>query len=107
MAPAWAVPTGSLLGLVAVGLIFFAWYFPHTLKKGTQADQNELNALPEGPEREARRAYNRKVIERFAKKRARERGEEVSDDEDDDDLEAGLRVRAQTPPAAAAAALSG
>jgi hypothetical protein len=89
MAPSWAIPTGVLLGLVGIGLIFFAWFFPFAWKRGTEADKNDIDALPEGPEREARRAENRAIIERFARKSARARGEDVEDD---------IELQARPPP---------
>ncbi|KAK3676393.1 hypothetical protein LTR78_003669 [Recurvomyces mirabilis] len=91
MAPSWAVPVGSLLGLVAVGLIFVAWFFPHAWKKGTQAERDLVDGLPEET-REARIKYNRAIIKRYEKRLARERGEFVDDSDDD------LEMQAPEPP---------
>ena len=94
MAPAWAVPVGSLLGLCAVGLVFVAWFFPHTWKKGTRAEMELVDKLPE-ESREARIQHNRAIIRRYEKRLARERGEAV--DDSDEDLE--MQAPEQPPPA--------
>lgn len=76
----WAVPVGVLGAIVAVGLIFLWFWFPRAWQHGVNSDTAEV-AIRSPEEREAQRVRNRAIIERFAKARARERGEAVSDDE--------------------------
>lgn len=79
-AASWAVPVGVLGAIVAVGLIFLWFWFPRAWQHGVNSDTAEV-AVRSPEEREAQRLRNRAIIDRFAKARARERGEVVSDDE--------------------------
>lgn len=102
MAPVWAIPVGVLGGLTVIGLIWLIWAFPKAWQKGVNSDNAEVDARAgPGPEaREAQRARNRAVIERYSRARARERGEVVPDD---DDIEMALEEHngglAMPPPA--------
>lgn len=79
----WAVPVGVLGAIVACGFIFIWWWFPRAWQHGVNSDAAEVAAVPQGVDREAQRQRNRAIIERFARARARERGEVVDDSEDD------------------------
>lgn len=79
----WAVPVGVLGAIVACGFIFIWWWFPRAWQHGVNSDTAEVAAVPQGIDREAQRQRNRAIIERFARARARERGEVVDDSEDD------------------------
>lgn len=99
-AKSWAVPVGVLAAIVAVGLIFFWIWFPRAWQYGVNRDADEIDTAPIGPEREAQRQRNREIIERFARARARERGELV----EDDDVEMAGASNTKTPPAPATVA---
>lgn len=94
MAPSWAIPVGVLSGIVVAGLIAIWFWFPRAWQKGVNSDSADTEATLTslGYNREAQRHYNRAIIKRFAKARARERGEEVSDDEE------GIEMAIQPPP---------
>lgn len=77
-AASWAIPTGVLGGLVLVCLLFIWWWFPRTWQRGINSDRREVQARG-GGDREARRAANRAIIERYTRSVAREKGEEMHD----------------------------
>lgn len=84
----WAVPVGVLGAIVACGFIFIWWWFPRAWQHGVNTDTAEVDAGAQGLDREAQRQRNRAIIERFARARARERGEVVDDSEDEIELAA-------------------
>ena len=74
----WAVPVGVLCGIIGVALIFIWYFFPKYWQKGVNKDDSIVNQA-QGADREAQRAKNREIIERFKRARALERGEIVEE----------------------------
>lgn len=95
-ATSWAVPVGVLGAIVVCGFIFILWWFPRAWQHGVNSDNAEVAAVPLGADREAQRQRNRAIIERFARARARERGELVDDSEDE--VEMAARQQEAKPP---------
>lgn len=74
MTAPWVIPISVLAAVVVIGLVFIWFWFPRAWTKGIRSDHAELDQLG-APEREAQRAVNRAVIERFKRNVAMERGE--------------------------------
>ena len=92
MAPVWAIPVGSLGGLVVAGFIVLWWWFPRAWQKGVNSDERDYTGAGQpgvdNHMRELHRQRNRAIIERHTRKIARERGEPAP--ADDTDLELAL-----------------
>ena len=82
--PTWAIPVGVLGGIILIGFIWLWLAFPRAWRRGVNADHAEVDAQAGSAPgaREAQRARNRAIIERYSRARARERGEVVPDDDD-------------------------
>ena len=100
MAPIWAIPVGTLGGLVVVGFIVLWWWFPRAWQKGINSDHREYTGADvpgvDNHMRELQRQRNRAIIERHTRKIARERGEPAP--ADDADLELALNWGRESVP---------
>ena len=78
---AWTVPLGVLSAIVVIGFVYTWWWFPRAWQKGVNHDHTQI-AAAQGADREAQRAANRAIIERYTRASARARGEVVEGDDD-------------------------